>query len=352
MIAEIEKILDAGIQAPSGSNSQPWKFRIEGEKLLVFAEYKKDHPVLNYRNRGTLIAQGALLENITIASRNFGYEPQISLFPNSEDQNCVASVTFRKSDRTGDPLFEAISKRATNRKPYSKSALSEEQLKELTSISENFPGLQLRFETSPDKIQTIAQASSVNEIVMLEDKQLHSLFYNEITWNEQEDSQRRMGFFLKTLEMNFGQRSALRLFKSWSIIKFFNKLGAARGIASSNAKTYAAVGAIGVVVVPDNDLDFLKAGRLMERVWLNATKMGLGFHLVTGILYLWQRIQDSDFKDLSDEHRRLTEEAYKSIANAFNIAPDQRIAVLFRIGNTTPPSARSKRIELEKLIEK
>ena len=47
-------------------------------------------------------------------------------------------------------------------------------------------------------------------------------------------------------------------------MNFFNKFKIARKIAADNAKTYAAAGAIGVIIAPDEDFAFLEAGQLME----------------------------------------------------------------------------------------
>ncbi len=352
MQEEIKTILENGVKAPSGSNSQPWKFKIDSNRVYVFAEYQKDHPILNVNNRGTLIAHGALLENISIASSHLGWKANIQVFPDKSNLNLIAIIDFEKNIVVVENLFDAINKRSTNRKPYSQQQLTSQQKQELTNLGSNFEGLGVKFEDRAKELEKLGIASSVNEIVMLENKTLHKLFFKEITWNEREDSERKMGFFLKSLEMNPGQRLALRLFSKWPVINFFNKLGAAKGIAASNAKIYSSVGAIGIITTRDIDEDFLKAGRLLERIWLTATNWGLGVHLVTGVLYLWQRIQDPNFKEISEEHRQRIKEAYKIIADVFDVAPDQRIAILFRIGQVDSPSARSKRIQIEKLIEK
>lgn len=67
----IQKILEAGAQAPSGSNSQPWRFEVAGGTISIIMLPEKDHPILNFRNRGTLLAHRALIENIVIAAAHY-----------------------------------------------------------------------------------------------------------------------------------------------------------------------------------------------------------------------------------------------------------------------------------------
>src|SRR3989344_6623100 len=93
----IQKILGASINAPSGSNSQPWRFEIENNIINLFILPEKDHPILNYRNRGTLIAGGAMIENIMIASAEFGYTADIEMFPDKNNQNLIAKIKLENS---------------------------------------------------------------------------------------------------------------------------------------------------------------------------------------------------------------------------------------------------------------
>ena len=72
MEEDIKKILEISVNAPSGSNSQPWCFEVKNNKVNIIMLPEKDHPILNYHNRGTLIAIGALIENIIITASSLG----------------------------------------------------------------------------------------------------------------------------------------------------------------------------------------------------------------------------------------------------------------------------------------
>lgn len=101
----IQKILEASINAPSGSNSQPWRFEFFDNELRIIATPEKDHPILNFRNRGTWVAHGALIENIIIAATHFGFKTKPHFFPDYRDPNLTAILEFKKDDLVSDPLF-------------------------------------------------------------------------------------------------------------------------------------------------------------------------------------------------------------------------------------------------------
>src|SRR3989344_1344488 len=90
----IQKVLEAGAQAPSGENAQPWKFGIRGDKVYVFNIQERDQSPYNFRQRASFFAHGTLLENITIASSFFGYVTRVELFPEKNNPDLVAIVSF------------------------------------------------------------------------------------------------------------------------------------------------------------------------------------------------------------------------------------------------------------------
>lgn len=341
LIEEFRRILEFAVNAPSGSNSQPWRFEVRGSELTVIALPEKDHPVLNYHNRGTWIAHGALIENIKIAAAALGYGTNIRIFPDTRNPNITAYITFVESVPAEEGLFQAIPKRVTNRRPFDPYPLTEEQKKYLlASVREVGEGSEVRFVEEKEKIQRLAIAVAANEIVTLENEKLHKLFFGEIVWNKKEEAKRKMGLYLKTMELKPPQEVALKLFRHWPVMRVLNKLGVARGIAKGNAKIYAKTAAIGAVTVQDSDRDFLTAGRIIERIWLKALKMEFGFHLITGTMFFWQRIALGKSKEFSSEHETLIKSEYDAIESIVG-AQGKIVVALFRIGRGGEPTARS-----------
>lgn len=339
----LQRILEAGVCAPSGGNSQPWRFEVQGNVINVFSLPEKDHPILNFRQRGTLIAHGALAENIVIASYNEGLKAYITAFPDPAKPTLIFSVAFEKSAQQKHELYDSIFLRATNRKKYEDISLAENERQELIALGEKNGSTQIMLIEDKELCTKLGQALSVNEIVMLENKKLHEYFYREVRWTEKDEQKEKTGLYAKTMELLPPQLAVFKLLKNWSIARFLIKMGIAKFIAKENAKLYGSCSAIGIIAVEDNDKDFFDAGRVMQRVWLKATQMGLAMHLVTGVLYLGQRIEAGMDEEFSKDHSGRVLKAYQDIKNIFNIQ-HKVIPVAFRIGHGGLPSARSSRL--------
>ena len=104
----IKEILNIAVWAPSGDNSQPWRFEVRNEKLYIFNIPDRDNPILNFKQSGSYVAHGGLIENISIASPHFGYSANVSLFPDAQNKDLVASVSFENTDKKDHPLFNYI----------------------------------------------------------------------------------------------------------------------------------------------------------------------------------------------------------------------------------------------------
>lgn len=337
----IESVLQAGVQAPSGGNSQPWKFEVLGNQIRIISLPEKDHPILNYKHRGTWIAHGALIENIDIAAAAKGYRADTRLFPDSQELKVTAHITLIPDTTTPSPLYEAIFKRGTNRKPYHAQPLSKEQESSLLKAIEGIPDCAVTFLAEQEKMQRVARALSVAERVMFENKELHRLFFNEVVWNKEEEQEKRGGLNAQTLELEPPQLLLMRLcMKHWISMSLLNKIGMARLIAKDNSKIYSKASLMGALsVTEDRDESYVNVGRALQRIWLTAASMGLSLHPITGVLFLWQKIQAGEANLFSKNHQKLITEAYKEIKREFN--PKGTIAFLFRIGEGGSPTAQS-----------
>jgi len=74
---KLKFILRYAILAPSGYNSQPWKFRINENMVYIYADFKKKRGVIDPSNREIYISVGAALENLLISAKHFGFETKV-----------------------------------------------------------------------------------------------------------------------------------------------------------------------------------------------------------------------------------------------------------------------------------
>jgi len=337
----IEKILSIAVLAPSGDNAQPWRFVIRRNEIHIFNISDRDLTLYNFRQRGAYLAHGAVIENIALAASDAGCRAGITLFPDDSDSNHVAIVALENEAIKKDPLFAYIAERSTNRKPYRAEPLLKSEKSDILSASGDIGCGEIRLVEDRAKINFLAEAISLNERLILENRYIHDVLFTHIVWTEEEARERRAGMYVKTLELKPPEKVALKLFRNWSLLKVLNKLGASRLLPKQSARLYASSGAIGAIIMPDDSKrGYVMAGRVFQRMWLKATKAGLCVSPITVVAYLGKRIADGDTSEMPGEHVELIKEAYKKIIDSFGVSTEV-IAMVFRIGHGGRPSATS-----------
>jgi len=342
---DIKNILALAVYAPSGDNSQPWRFAVKGNEIHIFNLPDRDNPYLNFRQSGSYVAHGGLIENIAIAVSHYGYKANVILFPDDKILNWVAKVTLEPQSPGVDPLYPFIKERCTNRKPYKPKKLTSGQKNDLIKCPEEVAAGKVILLDGNEQMKALGKAGSITERIVLETPFLHKLFFDDLVWTEGEERQKKRGLYLKTFELPTPAEVMFRIIKHWQVMNLLNKTGFSRSVAKTNGRLYSSGGALGIIVIPDNSgKGYVNAGRIMQRIWLKATKMGLALQPVTGVLFIVQRIFANEAKELSEGHLQLVKEAYQTIKASFRV-DDGTIAMMFRVGYADSPTARSSRME-------
>ncbi|MCC2666572.1 MAG: putative flavin-dependent oxidoreductase, partial [Gammaproteobacteria bacterium] len=102
MDEDLKQIIASAIQAPSGDNCQPWKFKVDKNQIYLINLPERDTSLYSWGQRASYVAHGAAIENISVTAIKLGYETHIELFPNKLDQNLVAKIVFDKNSTSRD----------------------------------------------------------------------------------------------------------------------------------------------------------------------------------------------------------------------------------------------------------
>lgn len=348
MLSKIKEILETAVYAPSGDNSQPWSFELQDNVLKVLNLPDRDNPIFNFEQRGSLIAHGALLENISLLSSAYGLKASITIIESKERADMVATVEFTEVPITPNPLAEYIRQRQTNRKAFSCSAISPEIWHEIDENVESYSDFSLVKIEDRNEIVRLSTLVSWAERTMLQFKPLHQYFFSAIQWSAKQVAREKMGLFIKTLELEGPKKLIFKLYSHWKIARFFNLLKLPRLIAQENAAIYSQAGAF-VAITCSSGLTsratYITCGRIMQRLWLILTKHHISVQPTGGVLYLAQRIATANDLDLKESIRN---EVLHSSEEIHRIIKQKNgtILMLMRIGETLErPSASSPRLE-------
>src|SRR3989338_153490 len=343
----IKDILEMAVYAPSGENSQPWRFEVKENIIYQYNIPDRDNYIYNYRQRGSYFAHGAVLQNIILLSETSGYEASIDLFPSSSDTNLVAKISLKESEKKVSHLCDFIKKRATNRKKYKDITITIAQKEELKNIANEFEGISLLFVESKENKEKLSKVFSNNDRIMLENKILHDLIFDNICWTETQEKENKTGLYVKTMELETPQLAIFKLLKTWRIAQLFKILGMTKFIAKENAKIYATGTFYLSILVDDKDSNYVKAGMLVQKLWLTITKWGLSAHPLAALPYLHDRVKNNDLKSFSFEHINLINDSYHILENIYKISDNKNVAMTLRVGDGGEPTALSSRMKPE-----
>lgn len=351
----ILQIIDAGIQAPSGDNCQPWKFEIDNNTIHLYLNQKADESFFNVNQIASIISCGAVLENMQIAATKFGLNGEILFTPDSSSENLMAIMKLEKKDDLTTSLLEpAIHKRYTNRKPYKKNRIQENVLSELKNVADNIPGARVHILTDRKKIKQSAGIVRRADKIRVESRSLHEFLYKMIRFTDKEANEKRDGFPIKNLEAGFGGEIFLKFSKSWRVMNFFNCIGIGGMIPLVSYLSIINSSAVGLITVDGNDhKDFLKGGMALERFWLSLTKNGLFMQPMTAVTLFWLRWKLNGDEAFLEKHRNLLKnDVWDDYFNLFtDVDFSNRFPVMFfRLGQANEISCKTLRKGAAELV--
>jgi hypothetical protein len=116
--ADVKWVVAAAIRAPSVHNSQPWRFRFDGNTFDVIADSSRCLDVSDPHGRELTISCGAAVTNLELALRQLGCDSSVVAFPNRNQPEIAARVTVLNglpTTATERALFTGLSRRHTHR---------------------------------------------------------------------------------------------------------------------------------------------------------------------------------------------------------------------------------------------
>lgn len=168
---KLRYLLNYGVLAPSGHNSQPWLFKIVRDEVELYADRTRALPVCDPEDRELVMACGAALFHLRVALHHFGYAGKVQTLPNPNDPDLLTRIGFgerRKPTAEDDLLFNAILERRTNRMPFESRAVPEKVLSELKTAASK-EGARLHIVQGEDERNTIADLVAEGDRIQMAD---------------------------------------------------------------------------------------------------------------------------------------------------------------------------------------
>lgn len=117
----LEAALDLAVRAPSAQNSQPWRWRVDGGGLHLYAEWGRALDDTAAARRDVMVSCGAVLDHCVLALAAIGWDAHVRRFPAPADSGHIALLELsERSPQAADrELVAAIGARRSDRRRYS-----------------------------------------------------------------------------------------------------------------------------------------------------------------------------------------------------------------------------------------
>ena len=262
---QLRFLLRYAILAPSNRNTQPWRFSVGRDQVTIHSDASRWQQVSDPHKRELYISLGCALENLLVALEHFGFGYVVTRSPGADDESIVAQVAILDrpfASPRGAGLFPAIVKRHTHHGRYRRRAVGASALKKLMECRVEHD---LNLLLTPD-----AAIKRAVDKLMLQGDAL--ALANPRYRKELADC---IG------EGSFGGPWLLSLAQEFAVAH----LGVRKVIARGDHKALASSPVFGLISgrAGSNDTR-IKAGQLLERLYLAATGLGLVLQPISQLL--------------------------------------------------------------------
>ena len=351
MTSTIETLLDEARWAPSGDNTQPWRFKVISDREAHLLGYDTRHDcVYDLEGHASRIAHGCLIETLRIAASTKGFDLAWQCSTEADTPHPV--YTVKLIDAPGlvaDPRATAIRTRSVQRRAMSTQALSADHVAALEAAAAPY---RIVWKSNFSDRLDIARLNFRSAKIRLSIREAFEVHRRVIEWGKQFSEDRipeqAVGVDALTAKLMSW------MLQRWERIAFFNKyfggtlaprlqLDLIPGIACA---THALLIAPSRAVAP---LDFVAAGMTVQRTWLEAERLGLKLQPELTPLIFSRYARDGRHFTASEPANAWAKDIEQDLVDLFGQDSTDRAVFMCRLGYRPTARSRSLRLPLAKL---
>jgi len=281
--------------AASSHNTQPWKFRIQKDRITILPDFSRRCPVVDPDDSHLFKSLGCAAENLVhaAAAQGFSAEVQFDSGENSIDVFLTRDVTARALD-----LYRAIPKRQCVKAAYDGNPVAKTELEKLERAGE---GSSVRIIT----LLSDADKNAVNDwvtrgnLAQLSDRAFRNELISWIRFNPVEAMHKSDGLA--------GRTSGQPALPTWLAKLIIGLVLTPKGQAKTDADNIRSSAGIAVFVSSRDDKPaWIETGRAYERFALQATALGIRTAFINQPIEVIElRSQFESWLKLEEEHALL-----------------------------------------------
>lgn len=348
----ITAILDKARWAPSGDNTQPWRFEHTGEQSIrVHGFDTREHCVYDLDGRASQLSLGILLETIRIAASEQGLSTRIAPHRSAPETAPRFDIDFVAAEEPRDELAPYIPTRAVQRRPLSTRALTTPERRALeSSVGDRYRVFWLEGWGTRLRVARLLSRNGRLRLTLPEAFETHR---RVIQWNATESEDRipdqAVGLDPMTL------RLMRWVMGSWRRVDFFNRYLAGTWVPRLQLDLMPGLfcGAHFLILdqnPPEAINDYLAGGAAVQRFWLSAARLNLQLQPEMTPLIFSRYVREGLAFTNSTSRAELAAKLATELQQLVAPEPLEKAVFMGRIGAGPRPSSRSVRRPLEELM--
>lgn len=349
----LRHILGQARWAPSGDNTQPWRFEVLAEDhVLVHGYDTRDHVVYDLDGHASQLAHGALLETLAIAAAAHGRRIHAERRVDASETHQIYDVRISaEAGLAPEPLAASVEKRVVQRRAMSTKSLGDERKKVLEASLEDGYRV-LWFEGLGNRVK-FAKFMFDNAWVRLVMPEAYHVHKAVIEWGARysEDRIPDQAVGVDPLTARFMHWAMAR----WDRVEFLNKwlMGTLAPRIQLDLLPGLRCAAHFALVAPKplaSVDDYVAAGRAMQRFWLTATSLGLYAQPeMTPVIFTRYHRKGLAFTR-HEPARAMVSRLNQRLGEMLGDISAEHLFFMGRIGLGAAPRSRSTRKPLDSLI--
>jgi len=348
----LRRILDLARWAPSGDNSQPWRFEVRSRSHVVVHTLQNGLGVYDLEGSAALLSVGAMLETMRIAASAEGCAVAYDIRPAVDDAGPLIDVRIDASRAVPvDPRHAFIRARTVQRRSLALRGVDAATKKELENAVG--PGYRVVWFEAPRARLRMAWLAVRSAKIRLTIPEAWDVHRRIIQWDSRYSDDRIPDQALGTDALSV--RSMRWVLASWPRVERMNRWFGGTLLPRLQLEFIpglrcAAHFAILAEREPREVADHLRAGAAAQRFWLDATRLGLQLQPQhTPLMFAGYARRGVRFTEVAAARQRAVRIA-EMLGDLLGGGEAARAVFLGRLGHGEAAQARSLRRPLDRLL--
>lgn len=336
----LEAMVASAWLAPSGGNSQPWVITPSADRLTIGLPESGRTATMDVGCRGSFVAVGAAAFNARVAAAAYHTAGPLEVEIDAPTGHPTVTVHLgRGTDPELAADFEPMIDRMSNRTVGVPGPFTDDERRQLHDAAAREGG-RLILVTDAEPLAELADLLAESDRLRYLTPDLHREMLSELRWPGRDPLDR--GIDVRTLSLDSVEEIKLDVARRRDVMDYLAQwnLGAALGDPTRERVRHSSGMAV-VTVGGDGPANYVTGGMALERLWVTATRLGLGVYPISPV-FLYAR-NDNDLASLAPKQGEELARMRDQFSRILRIDVREACVLVLRLVHQPGPAVRSGR---------